>query len=187
MADMMCAEEFYRLVAARQSDRAYDTERPVEPEKVQRILEATRLSPSACNGQPWYFIVVTDSQLREDIARSMAGLGLNKWATQAPILILIVEEATKTTSLLGGLIKHNHYPHIDLGIAAAHLTLAAEAEGLGSCMIGYFDEKKIKKMVGVPRRKRLPLIITLGYAAKEKRSKKRKGLDEIVSYNKYND
>ena len=117
----------------------------------------------------------------------MAGLGLNKWAIQAPVLILIVEEATKTTSLLGGLVKHNHYPHIDLGIAAAHLTLAAEAEGLGSCMIGYFDEKKIKKMAGIPRHKRLPLIITLGYAAKEKRSKKRKGFEEIVSYNKYDD
>ncbi len=187
MAKMMSAEDFYQLVAARQSDRAYDTERPVEPEKVQRILEATRLSPSACNGQPWHFIVITNSQLREDIARSMAGLGLNKWAIQAPVLILIVEEATKTTSLLGGLVKHNHYPHIDLGIAAAHLTLAAEAEGLGSCMIGYFDEKKIKKMAGIPRHKRLPLIITLGYATKEKRSKKRKGFDEIVSYNKYDD
>lgn len=183
----MSAENFYRLVAARQSDRAYDTERPVEPEKIQRILEATRLSPSACNGQPWHFIVITNPQLREDIARSMAGLGLNKWAIQAPVLILIVEEATKTTSLLGGLVKHNHYPHIDLGIAAAHLTLAAEAEGLGSCMIGYFDEKKIKKMAGIPRHKRLPLIITLGYAAKEKRSKKRKRFDEIVSYNKYDD
>lgn len=185
MAEIMNAEDFYRLVAARQSDRAYDTNRPVEPEKVQRILEATRLSPSACNGQPWHFIVVADSELREDIARSMVGLGLNKWAIQAPVLILVVEEATKTTSLLGGLVKHNHYPYIDLGIAAAHLTLAAEAEGLGSCMIGYFDEKKIKKMVGVPRRKRLPLIITLGYAAKEKRSKKRKSFDEIVSYESY--
>ena len=80
----------------------------------------------------------------------MVGLGLNKWAVQAPVLVLIVEEATKATSLLGVLIKHTHYPHIDLGIAAAHLTLAAEAEGLGSCMIGYFDEKKIKQLVGGP-------------------------------------
>lgn len=187
MPDRMRAEEFYQLVAARQSDRAYDASRPVETEKVRRILDAARLSPSACNGQPWHFVVITEPALREAIAQSMAGLGLNKWAVQAPVLILIVEEATKTTSLLGGLIKHNHYPHIDLGIAAAHLTLAAEAEGLGSCMIGYFDEKKIKKMAGIPRRKRLPLIITLGYAAKEKRSKKRKTFDEIVSYEKYAD
>lgn len=187
MADMMSAEAFYQMVTARQSDRAYDTDRAVEPEKVQRVLEAARLSPSACNGQPWHFIVVTETKLREDIARSMVGLGLNKWAIQAPVLVLIVEEATKTTSLLGGLVKHNHYPHIDLGIAAAHLTLAAEAEGLGSCMIGYFDEKKIKRMVGVPHHKRLPLIVTLGYAAKEKRLKKRKGIGEIVTYNKYSD
>lgn len=185
MLNMMQAADFYALVEARQSDRAYDSGRPVEPEKVRRILEAARLSPSACNGQPWHFVVVTDPVLRDDIAKSMVGLGLNKWAIQAPVLILIVEEATKTTSLLGGLVKHNHYPHIDLGIAAAHLTLAAEAEGLGSCMIGYFDEKKIKRMVGIPRRRRLPLIITIGYPAKEKRSKKRKALDDIVSYNRY--
>ena len=144
MTERMNAEEFYQLVAARQSDRAYDTLRPVEPEKVKHILDAARLSPSACNGQPWHFVVVTDDLLRKAIAQSMVGLGLNKWAVQAPVLVLIVEEATKATSLLGGLIKHTHYPHIDLGIAAAHLTLAAEAEGLGSCMIGYFDEKKIK-------------------------------------------
>ncbi len=187
MNEKMSAEEFYQLVASRQSDRAYDTSRPVEPEKVKRILEAARLSPSACNGQPWHFVVITDPMLREAVAQSMAGLGLNKWAVQAPVLVLMVEEATKTTSLLGGLIKHNHYPHIDLGIAAAHLTLAAEAEGLGSCMIGYFDEKKIKRLVGIPRRKRMPLIITLGYAAKEKRSKKRKTFDEVVSYEKYSD
>lgn len=185
MTERMSAEEFYRLVAARQSDRAYDTSRPVEPEKVKRILDAARLSPSACNGQPWHFVVVTDDLLRKAIAQSMVGLGLNKWAVLAPVLVLIVEEATKTTSLLGGLIKHTHYPHIDLGIAAAHLTLAAEAEGLGSCMIGYFDEKKIKQLVGVPRHKRLPLIITLGYAAKEKRSKKRKDYDEVVSFERY--
>ena len=86
---------------------------------------------------------------------------------------------------IGWVGKHNHYPHIDLGIAAAHLTLAAEAEGLGSCMIGYFDEQKIKRLVGIPRRRRLPLIVTLGYPAKEKRSKKRKALEDIVSYDKY--
>lgn len=182
---MMTSAEFYELAASRQSDRAYDASREVEPDKVQRILEAARLSPSACNGQPWHFVVVTDAALRHSIAQSMAGLGLNKWAAQAPVLILIVEEATKMSSLLGGLVKHNHYPHIDLGIAATHITLAAEAEGLGSCMIGYFDEKKIKRMVGIPRRKRMPLIITLGYAVKEKRTKKRKAYDEIVSYNKY--
>lgn len=182
---MMTSAEFYELVASRQSDRAYDASREVEPDKLQRILEAARLSPSACNGQPWHFVVITDVVLRDAIAQSMMGLGLNKWAIQAPVLILIVEEATKMTSLLGGLVKHNHYPHIDLGIATTHITLAAEAEGLGSCMIGYFDEKKIKRLAGIPRRKRLPLIITLGYATKEKRTKKRKSMDEIVSYNKY--
>lgn len=183
--NMMESADFYALVAARQSDRAYDSNRPVELDKLHRILEAARLSPSACNGQPWHFVVITDVTLREAVAKSMARLGLNKWAVQAPVLVLIVEEATKTTSLLGGLVKHNHYPHIDLGIAAAHLTLAAEAEGLGSCMIGYFDEQKIKRLVGIPRRRRLPLIVTLGYPAKEKRSKKRKALEDIVSYDKY--
>lgn len=181
----MKAEDFYQLVETRQSDRAYDASRPVEKEKLMRILEAGRLAPSACNGQPWHFVVVTEPEKKTAIAHSMASLGLNRFAVDAPVLLLIVEEGTKATSWLGGLVKHNHYPHLDLGIATAHMVLAAEAEGLGSCIIGYFDEKKIKRIAGIPGSKRLPLILTLGYATKPKRSKKRKAMEEVVSFETY--
>ena len=132
--------DFLQLVASRQSDRAYDMTRPVEPEKLERILEAARLAPSACNAQPWKFVVIN-----------------------APALSVKVGKATAT----------------------AHITLAAESDGLGSCILGWFDEKEIKKLTGIPSSKRLLLVITIGYSVKEKRKKARKPKEKVVSYNKY--
>jgi nitroreductase len=178
-------EDFLSLVAARQSDRSYDKTRPVEPEKLQRILEAARLAPSACNAQPWKFVVVTDPELSVKVGKAAAGLGMNKFAKDAPVHILIVEESANITSMLGSKIKSKHFPLIDIGIAAAHIALAAEAEGLGSCMLGWFDEKEIKRLTGIPESKRLLLDITIGYSLKPKREKSRKALEKVVSYNKY--
>ena len=146
--------DFLQLVLSRQSDRAYDKERPVEAEKLERILEAARLAPSACNAQPWKFI-------------------------------LVVEESANITSLLGGKVKGKHFPLIDIGIAAAHITLAAENEGLGSCILGWFDEKEIKQLTGIPASKRLLLDIAIGYPVKEKRKKMRKPKEKVISYNQY--
>ena len=134
--------DFLQLVLSRQSDRAYDKERPVETEKLERILEAGRLAPSACNAQPWKFVVITDRELAVKIGKAAAGLGMNKFAKDAPVHILVVEESANITSMLGGKVKDKHFPLIDIGIAAAHITLAAESEGLGSCMIGWFDENE---------------------------------------------
>jgi nitroreductase len=178
-------EDFLSLVAARQSDRSYDKTRPVELEKLQRILEAARLAPSACNAQPWKFVVVTDPELSVKVGKAAAGLGMNKFAKDAPVHILIVEESANITSMLGSKIKSKHFPLIDIGIAAAHIALAAEAEGLGSCMLGWFDEKEIKRLTGIPESKRLLLDITIGYSLKPKREKSRKALEKVVSYNKY--
>lgn len=177
--------DFLSLVESRQSDRAYDANRPVEAEKIERILEAARLAPSACNAQPWRFVVVTDKELAEKVGKAAAGLGMNKFARQAPVHILIVEESANITSLLGGKVKGKHFPLIDIGIVAAHLSLAAESEGLGSCIIGWFDEKEIKKLTGIPDSKRLLLDIVVGYPTKEKRKKIRKDKDKVISYNKY--
>lgn len=177
--------DFLSLVESRQSDRAYDANRPVEAEKIERILEAARLAPSACNAQPWRFVVVTDKELAEKVGKAAAGLGMNKFARQAPVHILIVEESANITSLLGGKVKGKHFPLIDIGIVAAHLSLAAESEGLGSCIIGWFDEKEIKKLTGIPDSKRLLLDIVVGYPTKEKRKKIRKDNDKVISYNKY--
>ena len=174
-----------QLAASRQSDRSYDVSRTVEPEKLERILEAARLSPSACNAQPWKFVVVTDSQLAREVGKATAGLGMNKFAKDAPVHILVVEESMNITSFLGAKIKDKYFPLIDIGIAAAHITLAAESEGLGSCILGWFDEKEIKKLVGIPMRKRLLLDIVIGYPVKDKRKKSRKPKEKVVSYNHY--
>lgn len=177
--------DFLQLVASRQSDRAYDTSRSVEQEKLERILEAACLSPSACNAQPWKFVVVTEPELISRIGKAAAGFGMNKFAKEAPVHILIVEESMNVTSFLGTKIKDKYFPLIDIGIAAAHITLAAESEGLGSCIVGWFDEKEIKSLTGIPANKRLLLDITIGYAAKAKRKKLRKSKDKVVSYNHY--
>lgn len=178
-------EDFLELASSRQSDRAYDKTRVVEREKLERILEAARLSPSACNAQPWRFVVVTDPELSVKVGKATAGLGMNKFAKDAPVHILIVEDSANISSLLGSKIKDKHFPLIDIGIAAAHITLAAEAEGLGSCILGWFDEKELKKLLGIPSSKRLLLDITIGYPVKEKRPKSRKAKDKVISYNKY--
>ena len=177
--------DFLRLVMSRQSDRAYDKEHSVEPEKLERILEAARLAPSACNAQPWKFVVVTDRELSRKVGKAAAGLGMNKFAKDAPVHILIVEESANITSLLGGKVKDKHFPLIDVGIAASHIVLAAESEGLGSCILGWFDEKEIKQLTGIPASKRLLLDIIVGYPLKEKRKKIRKVKEKVISYNGY--
>lgn len=176
---------FLELVASRQSDRVYDKDKEVEPEKLERILEAARLAPSACNAQPWKFVVVTDKELAIKVGKATAGLGMNKFAKDAPVHILVIEESANISSKLGGKVKGKHFPLIDLGIATAHISLAAESEGLGSCILGWFDEAEIKKLTGIPANKRLLLDIVIGYPAKAKRKKIRKAKEKVISYNRY--
>ena len=177
---------FLELVRNRQSDRAY-LDKPVETEKLERVLEAARLAPSACNSQPWKFIVVTDPEKRMQVAEATASkaLSMNHFTRQAPLQLVLVEENANFTSTLGGWATNKHYPHIDLGIVASHITLAAADEGLGSCIIGWCDEKKIRKALNIPKNKRVMLVILLGYSDQPLREKKRKTKEEIISYNKY--
>ena len=134
-------KDFLSLAKARQSDRAYDVSRPVEAEKIERIMEAACFAPSACNAQPWKFVVVTDPELAVKVGKAAAGLGMNKFAKDAPVHVLVVEEPANITSFLGSRIKDKYFPLVDIGIVAAHIALAAEDEWLGSCILGWFDEK----------------------------------------------
>ncbi|PLX15549.1 MAG: nitroreductase [Marinilabiliales bacterium] len=183
---MIKGVELLELINCRQSDRAYLT-KPVEKIKIERIIDAGRLAPSACNAQPWKFIVVDEENLKNKIAdcTSSKVLGMNHFTKQAPIHIVIVEEKANFTSNAGSLIKNKQFPLIDIGIAAEHICLQAAAEGLGSCMLGWFDEPKVKKLLNIPKSKRVPLIITLGYPASETREKRRKDKENILSYNTY--
>lgn len=178
---------FLELVKSRQSDRAYDSERTVEAEKLDYILEAVRLAPSACNAQPWRFIVVNDPAVVRQTAYCVAdrAIGMNHFVYQAPVFIVILEESANFTSKLGSTIKQKHFPHMDLGIATAHLTLAAAEQGLGSCIVGWFNEKKLRSVLDIPSSKRPILVITLGYSTQPLREKKRKKTEEVVQYNKY--
>ncbi len=175
------------LIRTRQSDRAFDSNRPIEKEKLARILEAGRLAPSACNAQPWKFIVVDDPELKNKVADCTSDkvLGMNHFTKQAAVHILIVEEKANFTSSIGSLVKKKEFPQIDIGIAAAHLCLAAQAEGIGSCIIGWFNEKKLKPLLGIPSSKRILLDVILGYSTQPLREKKRKSAEEVISYNKY--
>ena len=176
---------FLELAQARQSDRAYEPGRRIEREVLERILEAGRLAPSACNGQPWHFTVVTEPELLVEVGRATSSLGMNKFVKDASALVLITQEPTNITSKIGCGIKDKDFPVMDIGIASAYITLAAEDEGVGSCILGWFDEKKIKELTGIPSKRRLMLIVSLGYTVKPKRKKVRKDLERIVSFEKY--
>ena len=179
-------ERFLELVARRQSDRRFDADRPVEPEKITRIVEAARLAPSACNSQPWHFVVVDDLDTKNRVADAAASrvLGMNHFTKQAPVHLLVVEESGNLTSTFGGWVKSKHFPHIDIGIAA-HITLAAADEGLGSCIVGWFDEAAVRKVLGIPSGKRVLLDIVIGYSTDPLRVKSRRALAQVVSHNRY--
>jgi nitroreductase len=174
------------LVQRRQSDRKY-LDRPVEKEKIERITEAGRLSPSACNGQPWRFIVADDPVIRHAVAQACESemLRMNTFVSQAPVLIVVVREKSNFTSRAGDLIKKKDYSLIDIGIAAASMVYQAAAEGLGSCIIGWFDEKKIKELLGIPKSRRVEVIISVGYSDSQHRIKSRKPGGEVITFNRY--
>lgn len=176
-----------KSIVKRRSVRQYADKR-VEKDKINRCLEAGRLAPSACNAQPWKFIVVDDAELKNKVASAARAelLNMNKFAQQAPVIIAIVMEPANVTSTLGSKIKRKHYPLIDIGIAAEHICLQAAEEGLGSCMIGWLNEKKVKKYLEIPSARRVPLLITLGYPVENTtKEKPRKEFEKIVTYNKY--
>ena len=173
---------FMEIATTRQSCRSYDPCRIVEKEKIDAILNSARLAPSACNGQPYHFTV-----LRGDIAKEAALLtrgmgGMNKFAVDAPVLIVISEEPYCKSAAAGAKIKNNDYRSMDIGIAAAYLTAEAAAQGLGSCILGWFDDEKMRKLCGISNPVRL--VITLGYPGEKDqlREKKRKGLEELVTW-----
>ncbi len=183
---MTGGKEMLELILRRQSDRKYDTN-PVEPEKLDRILEAGRMAPSACNAQPWKFVVATDQAILTQLAEAASAklLGMNTFVNQAPAMIVVVREKPNLSSRVGGTIKSKDYSLIDIGIATENICLQAIAEGLGTCILGWFDEDRVKSILGIPSSKRVELIITLGYASGDYRQKKRKPKEETVSYNKY--
>lgn len=178
---------FLDLARARQSVRHYSA-RLVEHEKLERCLEAARVAPSACNSQPWRFVVIDDPQLKDAVAGKTFSklVSFNRFSVQAPVLVAVISEKPKFITQVGGFLKRKEYNLIDVGIVAEHFCLQAAAEGLGTCILGWFDEKGVKKLLKVPKRKRVVLILAVGYSVTDKlRTKDRKPLDEIRTYNSF--
>lgn len=173
--------DFLEIARARQSCRSYDETRPVEREKLETVLEAARLAPSACNGQPYHFTVCR-GELAREVALATRGMGgMNKFAVEAPVLIVVSERPYVKSAALGAKVKGNDYRSIDIGIAAAYLTAEATAQGLSTCIMGWLDQEKIQALCGISESIRL--VITLGYAKEEDklREKKRKDLGELTT------
>ena len=170
---------FMEIARTRQSCRAYDETKAVEPEKITAMLEAARIAPSACNGQPYHFTVCRGKTALE-VAKATAGLGMNKFAVQVPVLIVVSEKPYVKSAAMGAKVKGNDYRSMDIGIAVAYLTAEATAQGLSTCILGWLDDAKIRSLCGLDQPVRL--VITVGYAKDETiRPKKRKELSELVS------
>ena len=152
--------EFFELIKVRESCRKY-SDKPVEPEKITKILEAARLAPSGCNSQPWHFTV-----------------------NSVPVFVVVCEEQAKLLPMPEKKYGSQHFAQMDVGQAVAYLSLAAADIGLGTCMIGMFADDDVKKLVNAPRGSVVRMIVALGYPADESklpRKKDRKDLSEIVT------
>ena len=171
---------FTEIAENRQSCRAYDAQRPVEQEKLCSILDSARLSPSACNGQP-YHITVCKGEYAAKVAKATQGMGMNRFASDAPIMLVISEMPYVASAALGAKLKSNDYRSIDIGILSAYITAEATAQGLSTCILGWLDDAEIRKICSLDGAVRL--VITLGYAKDDDklRQKKRKDKDELVS------
>ena len=179
--------KFLDLVKARQSVRGY-LSKEVEREKIERCLEAARLAPSASNSQPWSFIVIDDPKLKEAVAKETFSqlISFNHFSLQAPVLIILISERLSFLNKVAEAIKDKQFSLIDIGIAVEHFCLQATEEGLGTCILGWFNEKGVKKLLNISPSKRVELIITVGYPESTIICpKKRKPIDRVRSYNSY--
>lgn len=172
---------FTEIALNRQSCRSYDEDRPVEEEKLLKIMESARLAPSACNGQPYHFTVCR-GDLAKEVAKATMGMGMNKFASQAPVMIVVSEDSYVKSAAVGAKVKKNDFRSIDIGLATAYLTAEATAQGLSTCILGWLDDDKLRKLCHLDQPVRL--VITLGYAKEGDplRTKKRKALEDLTTW-----
>ena len=179
---------FLDLVQHRKSVREF-LEKPVERAKIMTCLEAARLAPSECNSQPWKFIVVDDKELKNELCRAAFGgiYAINSFCKKAPVIVAIISEKSKFIARVGGMFRGTRYYLIDIGITGEHFTLQAEDLGLGTCWIGWFNERGVKSVLNIPQYKKIDILIALGYYDREKLDPEhgREPMDKIASFNSY--
>ena len=174
------------LFKNRKSVRDY-LDRAVEREKIMMCLEAARLAPSACNSQPWKFIVIDDKELKDKLCdKAFGGIySMNTFCKKAPVIVVVISEESKFLARVGGMVRGTKYHLIDIGIAGEHFVLQAQDLGLGTCWIGWFNEQGVKSVLNIPQDKKIDILIALGYYNKERVCLKhgREPLDKIASFN----
>ena len=181
----MPESRFLQLAAARRSVRKYRPD-PVEREKLDVCLEAARLAPSACNAQPCRFVVLDEPALKNRFCEAVFGgvYSACKFAAAAPVIVAVVSDTGKLTAWLGNQVQDTNFRLIDVGIAAEHFVLAAADQGLGTCWIGWFGQRAGAKALGLPRGKKIQVLIAVGYPETVPPPRPRKTKEEFCSYNK---
>lgn len=175
--------DFFDLIRKRESCRSFDPARPAEREKLERMIEAARLAPSACNSQPWKFCVVTNASLAEKLRPLLQGQGMNRFTDAAPAFIVAVETEANASEAIGARIKRQDFRSIDMGLAVSQLCLAATETGLSTCILGWFDEGGVKELLAIPASRRVRLVIAVGYAKSEAlREKTRKAKNKMSTF-----
>ena len=184
MSEAMKPSSFLDLCRARQSCRKYDPDRLVPRDVLDRCIEAARLAPSACNSQPWTFIVVDQPELRRRLAAAAFGgvFSMNRFAADAGALVVIVTEKSKTSAQMGGWLRKVPYNRIDIGIAGEHFCLQAAEEGLGTCWLGWFDAPAVRRVLDLPRDTQLDIMLSIGWPAQPPRDKIRKPTGDMSRY-----
>jgi nitroreductase len=176
------------LIKHRKSVRDF-LDKPVERGKIMMCLEAARLAPSTCNSQPWKFIVVDDKQLKNKLCKAaFSGIySMNSFCKTAPVIVVVISEASKFLIRIGGMFRGTKYYLIDIGIAGEHFVLQAEDLGLGTCWIGWFNQRAVKSILNIPQRKKIDILIALGYYDRGTLGSDhgREPIDKIVSFNSY--
>jgi len=175
--------DFLNLVKTRYSVRKYKSD-PVPEKSLKTCLEAARLAPSASNSQPWEYIIIQTTEIREKVAKSTFStlFPFNKFALQAPVIVAVIMTKGNVVVQAGAGLQGTPFNLIDIGIAAEHFCLQAAELGLGTCMLGWFDEKKIRKILDIPKSKKIALLITVGYPADSPKPKKRKEMADLVTF-----
>ena len=175
--------DYVDLIARRESCRNFDPNRPVEKEKLQRCAEAAWIAPSACNGQPWKYLIVTNPELNEKLRPLMMELGMNKFVKNCPAFAVVLEEATVLKVSLSQKFKDQDFAPIDVAFSASQFCYAATEQGLSTCIIGWHNEQKIRELFGLPKSTRVRLILAIGYAANDTlRKKQRKPIKDVIRF-----
>ncbi len=178
---------FLELATKRQSCRNFDPDKLVSKEDIQFALDVARLTPSACNSQPWNFTVVQkqDNDTKDSLFQKVllqCGMEINKFVLNATGIIVISDANYNATAAIGSVLKKQDFKSNDIGSSSTYLTLALQEKGVSNCILGWFNEKPLKKMLGI--KGKIHLLVAIGYAKEgdKLREKKRKSIGDIVNW-----